>query len=129
MVLNEFLAAIKDEGLTLRPSKCSFRRRKEYNVSDVRKFLGITIFFCKFVQHYGQIVSPLTRLLKKDPSPFLLHLVRTKSTRYTRIHVQLYYRAFCYRQKARNYTQSSIIVEVVQMLRIHTPVMNLKYLS
>lgn len=93
-VLTEFLATVQEEGLTLRPTKCSFMRKtvnflghiissegispgeektkciKEFprpgNVSDVRRFLGITNFFRKFVHNYSHIAMPLTRLLKKD---------------------------------------------------------------
>lgn len=93
-VLEEFLTAIREEGLTLRPTKCSFLQEsvsflghtvsangirpgeektkcieefpRPESVSDVRKFIGITNFFRKFVPKYSQIAMPLTRLMKKD---------------------------------------------------------------
>lgn len=47
-------------------TKCIKEFPKPENVSDVRKFLGITGLFRKFVQQYSLLAMPLTKLLKKE---------------------------------------------------------------
>lgn len=93
-ILNEFMQAVAKAGLTLRPSKCVFMHTQvkflghvvsdkgiqpgeektqcieEYaqpqNETQVRRFLGITGFFRKFVPEYSLIAQPLSKLLKKN---------------------------------------------------------------
>ena len=57
---------ISGEGVEVDPEK--IRAIKEWpipaNVREVRRFLGLTDYYRKFVQHYGMIVAALTQLLK-----------------------------------------------------------------
>lgn len=90
--LKRFLKIIREAGLTLRLDKCRFLAEeikflghrirdgeikpgtskteaiKEFkppkNVHEVRRFLGLTGFFRKFIQDYSIITKPITMLLK-----------------------------------------------------------------
>ncbi|UYV61524.1 hypothetical protein LAZ67_1005160 [Cordylochernes scorpioides] len=91
--LREVLERIRSAKLTLKPSKCEFGRRKveflgyvistgglkpgprkikaieEFpepkNVHDIRRFLGLTNFFKRFVKDFARKAEPLSRLQKK----------------------------------------------------------------
>ncbi|UYV61817.1 hypothetical protein LAZ67_1006716 [Cordylochernes scorpioides] len=91
--LREVLERIRSAKLTLKPSKCEFGRREveflgyvistgglkpgprkikaieEFpepkNVHDIRRFLGLTNFFRRFVKDFARKAEPLSRLTKK----------------------------------------------------------------
>ncbi|UYV69407.1 hypothetical protein LAZ67_6003487 [Cordylochernes scorpioides] len=91
--LREVLERIISAKLTLKPSKCEFGRReveflgyvistgglkpgprkikaieefpKPKNVHDIRRFLGLTNFFRRFVKDFARRAEPLSRLTKK----------------------------------------------------------------
>ncbi|UYV75780.1 hypothetical protein LAZ67_13001327, partial [Cordylochernes scorpioides] len=91
--LREVLERIRSAKLTLKPSKCEFGRKKveflgyvistgglkpgprkikaieEFpepkNVHDIRRFLGLTNFFRRFVKDFARKAEPLSRLTKK----------------------------------------------------------------
>ncbi|UYV62948.1 hypothetical protein LAZ67_2002587, partial [Cordylochernes scorpioides] len=91
--LREVLERIRSAKLTLKPSKCEFRRREveflgyvistgglkpgprkikaieEFpepkNIHDIRRFLGLTNFFRRFVKDFARKAEPLSKLTKK----------------------------------------------------------------
>jgi len=92
--LETVLKLFKEANLTLNPNKCNFLCTKiEYlgfeisegtiapskqkilgvmnfprplNVHNIRQYLGLTGYFCRYVKGYAQITKPLTLLLHKE---------------------------------------------------------------
>ena len=59
---------ISGEGISVDPAKAAVVEEwpRPTNVSEIRSFLGMTGYYCRFVKYFSKIASPLTRLLRKD---------------------------------------------------------------
>jgi len=59
---------VSHEGVKVDPSK--IKTIKEWkihtSIKHLRRFLGLTWYYRKFVNNYGRVAAPLTTLLKKD---------------------------------------------------------------
>jgi len=92
--VDKVLQLLKEQQLYAKPSKCFFGVKEvEYlghivsdegvkvdlnkikammdwliqkKLKNLRRFLGLTGYYCKFVWNYGRIATPLTTLTKKD---------------------------------------------------------------
>ena len=54
----------------IRPCKEKFKAMKEYpvpkNAKQVKRFLGMSSYYRKFIPNYSKITEPINRLLKKN---------------------------------------------------------------
>jgi hypothetical protein len=101
--VDKVLQLLKEQQLYAKPSKCFFGVKEvEYlghivshegvkvdpnkikammdwpipkTLKNLRGFLGLTGYYCKFVQNYGRITTPLTTLTKKDAFSWTLKLL------------------------------------------------------
>ena len=59
---------VSHEGIKVDPNK--IKAIKEWKIpttiKQLRGFLELTGYYCKYVKNYGKIAAPLTTLLKKD---------------------------------------------------------------
>ena len=55
------------DGIKVDPEKIVVRNwQQPTDIADLRKFLGLTNYFRKFIQGYSSLVAPLTDLLRKQ---------------------------------------------------------------
>ena len=56
------------EGISVDPDKIKaiMEWHVPKNVTDIRYFMGITGYYCKFIEGFSKIAYPITSLQKKD---------------------------------------------------------------
>lgn len=59
---------ISQQGLSVDSSKITTIQQwpPPKNVKEVRSFLGLASYYCRFIHHYASIAGPLTDLLRKE---------------------------------------------------------------
>ncbi|KAG8471689.1 hypothetical protein CXB51_036643 [Gossypium anomalum] len=59
---------VSAEGIRVDPSKVSavVNWKIPKNITEVRSFLGLAGYYCRFVKNFSMIASPMTRLLQKN---------------------------------------------------------------
>ena len=64
---------ITTKGIRMDPEKvsCSLRWKTLKNVTDVQCFLGFANFYRWFIKDYSKVITPLTRLTKKDGGKYV----------------------------------------------------------
>ena len=65
----EYLShVVSDKGVLPNPKKVERLQNMTppVNVSEVRSFLGLAGYYCRFVHNFAEITSPITQLLKVD---------------------------------------------------------------
>ena len=58
---------ISGEGIMVDPKKTEAVKNwpRPLNASDIRSFLGLAIYYCRFIEGFSYISSPLTKLTQK----------------------------------------------------------------
>jgi hypothetical protein len=59
---------ITDGGISVDPTKVSdvLKWEPPWTVKEIRSFLGLAGYYCRFIEGFSKIARPLTALLEKD---------------------------------------------------------------